>query len=145
MSTNDEIKGQNDLEADVIKKDLCTLCGACMGMCPYNVAYQGRPVILENCKLDQGKCYAFCPRTGLDVDIINTILFKAPYPSTPLGTTQQILMARSKDKKVLAKAQYGGVVTTTLLLALKQRQIDSVVLTKSNGNILPSSYLANSP
>ena len=42
-----EIKGSSELEKEVLQRDLCTLCGACVGMCPYLVAFKGRVVLLD--------------------------------------------------------------------------------------------------
>ena len=34
------------LDTQVLKKDLCTSCGACQGMCPYWGSWNGRTVWL---------------------------------------------------------------------------------------------------
>jgi len=137
-----EIKGPQDLEKEVIKADLCTLCGACAGLCPYFRAHRGRIVVMDNCNLSQGRCYFFCPRTPSDLEAVNQALFGAPYPGDALGTRRQAVMAKSLDKTALAKGQYGGVTSTLIAMALKKKMIDGAVLTKRGKELLSSGMLA---
>ena len=137
-----EIKGPQDLEKEVIKTDLCTLCGACVGLCPYFRAHRGRIVVMDHCNLSQGRCYFFCPRTPSDLDAVNRSLFGAPYPGDSLGTLRQAVMARSLDKNALAKGQYGAITSTLIALALKKKMIDGAILTKRGKELLSSGTLA---
>lgn len=54
---------QAKLKKDVLEQGLCTGCGACVGLCPYQVIHSDRTVQLFDCDLQDGKCHAFCPRT----------------------------------------------------------------------------------
>jgi coenzyme F420 hydrogenase subunit beta len=137
-----EIKGPQDLDKEVIKADLCTLCGACVGLCPYFRAYRGRIVLMDNCNLSQGRCYFFCPRTSSDLEAVNQALFGERYPGDSLGTHRQVTMAKSLDKNALAKGQYGGVVSAIMALALKKKMIDRAVLTQRGKELLSSGTLA---
>ena len=137
-----EIKGPQDLEKEVIKADLCTLCGACVGLCPYFRAHRGRIVVMDNCNLSQGRCYFFCPRTPSDLEAVNQGLFGAPYPGDSLGTRRQAVMAKSLDKAAQAKGQYGGITSTLIAMALKKKMIDGAVLTKRGKELLSSGTLA---
>ncbi|MDO9210139.1 MAG: Coenzyme F420 hydrogenase/dehydrogenase, beta subunit C-terminal domain [Deltaproteobacteria bacterium] len=136
------IKGPQDLEKEVIKADLCTLCGACVGLCPYFRAYQGRIVLMDHCNLAQGRCYSFCPRTPVNLDEVNQFTCGSPYPGDPLGTLQQVVMAKSLDKATLAKSQYGGATSALIALALKKGMIDAAILTKREKELLSSGVLA---
>jgi len=133
-----EVKGCRELQSEVLARDLCTLCGACVGMCPYLVAYRGRIVALDECNLAQGRCYVFCPRTPLDLDLLSQTVFGVPYAADEPGTVQEIVMARARDEGIRSKAQFGGTVTALASFALEQGLIDSVVLTASDESILPS-------
>jgi len=133
-----EVKGCRELQSEVLARDLCTLCGACVGMCPYLVAYRGRIVALDECDLRQGRCYVFCPRTSLDLDELSRAVFGVPYAADELGTVQEIAMARARDEGIRSKAQFGGTVTALASFALEQGLIDSAVLTASDENMLPS-------
>jgi len=137
-----EIKGPQDLEKEVIKTGLCTLCGACVGLCPYFRAYQGKVVVMDHCNLSQGRCYSFCPRTPSNLDEVNQALYGTSYPGDALGTLRQVVIARSLDKATLARSQYGGTASTLVALAMKKKMIDAAVLTKKGGNLLSSGTLA---
>jgi len=113
-------------------------------MCPYLVAYRGRIVALDDCDLRQGRCYVFCPRTSLDLDLLSQTVFGVPYAADELGTVQEIAMARARDEGIRSKAQFGGTVTALASFALEQGLIDSAVLTASDEHILPSGTLAGS-
>jgi len=113
-------------------------------MCPYLGAYRGRIVALDDCDLRQGRCYVFCPRTSLDLDLLSQTVFGVPYAADELGTVQEIAMARARDEGIRSKAQFGGTVTALASFALDQGLIDSAVLTASDENILPSGTLAGS-
>ena len=133
---NIEIKGLQDLERDVIKADLCALCGACLGLCPYFRAYRGKIVLTDNCNLTSGRCYAFCPRTPTDLEALSREIFGKPYSGDALGTHRQVVMARSKDKTVISKAQYGGLTSDLVALALKRKMINGAVLTRRGKDLL---------
>ena len=127
-----EIKGCQQLRAEVIDRDLCSLCGACVGMCPYLVAYKGRVVALDDCNVSQGRCYAFCPRTATDLDLVSDAVFGASYDPSPVGRAKEVMMARAADEGVRSRVGDGGVVSALVSFALEQGIIDSVVLTDSS-------------
>jgi coenzyme F420 hydrogenase subunit beta len=122
-------KACQELISEVIKKDLCTLCGACVGLCPYFTAYNGRVVLKDRCDLVQGRCSTFCPRISLDLGKISKATFGVPYAWHGIGTYREILMVRSTDTKVKARAQDAGTVTTLFCFAKEEGFIDSAVLT----------------
>lgn len=127
---------------EVISRDLCTLCGACVGMCPYFLAYQGRIVLRDTCNLAQGRCRLHCPRTSFDPHAASQALFGKPYVWDDLGAVREILMVRSGDSNVRNKAQYGGTVTSLVLLALQEGMIDSAVMTRSGDRTQPEGVMA---
>ena len=138
-------KGMTELFKEVINRDLCALCGACIGDCPYTVFYRGKIRMLDLCTREEGHCYGYCPRTHTDFDAINNKLFGAPFDGAETGTVKEVFMARSKDAKVRSKAQYGGAVTTLLLLALESGLINAAITTKTGGDKLPAASLARTP
>ncbi len=137
-----QVKGGLSLRADVIDRGLCTLCGACVGMCPYIVNYRGRVVALDDCAVEQGRCYAFCPRTATDLDEASKAVFGAAYDDGPIGRVAEVLMARAARENVRERAQYGGTVSALVAFAIERGFIDSAVLTKSDSSLLPSGVIA---
>jgi len=138
MSPGIEIKGSQALQDEVRARGLCTACGACSGMCPYHVPYQGRMVTLDDCNLAQGRCYAFCPRTPVDLNLLSQTVFGVPYPPEALGTVREVLMSRAADGALRSRAQYGGTVSALVTFALRTALIDTAVLTDSDGGMLPA-------
>jgi coenzyme F420 hydrogenase subunit beta len=138
-------KGCQDLVTEVIDTRLCALCGACTGNCPYLAYHNGRVALLDNCtRTDEAQCYEYCPRTYTDMDAISRKIFGTPYGDNEIGTVKAVFMARATDAVVTKKAQYGGVVTTLLSLALAEGLIDGAVLTKTSDDKTPAPFLAQS-
>lgn len=61
-----QVLGPNELVEDVIKRDFCIGCGACVNLCPYFRSYEGKTAMLFPCTLSQGQCFAYCPKVELD-------------------------------------------------------------------------------
>jgi len=139
-----KVSGSKELFNEVIDTELCALCGACVGGCPYLVPYKGRIVLLDNCTLSEGQCYQYCPRTYTDMNAISQQIFGVPYGEDEVGTTREVLMARSTDAQIRGRAQYGGTVTTLLSLALAKGLIDGAILAKMSDDKIPSAFLAQS-
>jgi coenzyme F420 hydrogenase subunit beta len=137
-----ELKGSKELVEEVINAGLCTLCGACAGSCPYLVSFKGKIVHMDNCTLEEGQCYQYCPRTYLDMDEISQKIFGTPYSEDGFGTTKEVLIARSTSSSIRNTAQYGGYVTTLMSLAMEEGLIDSAVLTKTDDDKAPKAVLA---
>jgi coenzyme F420 hydrogenase subunit beta len=137
-------KGVGDLFKEVIDKGLCTVCGACIGDCPYMVFYRGKIRMLDLCNRTEGHCYEYCPRTFTDLDAISNKIQGIPYSGDEIGSVKRVVMARATDSKTRAKAQYGGTVSTLLSLALDNGLIDAAILSKNTEDKLPSGFVARS-
>lgn len=142
METKD--KGCRKLIDEVVDAGLCTYCGGCSGSCPYMVAYRGRIVLLDNCDVQDGQCYRYCPRTHTDMDALSRMAFGEPYGNEELGTVSRVVMVRSTESHVREKAQYGGAVTALLLLALDEALIHGAVLSKMSPEKIPGAVVARS-
>ncbi len=137
-------KGVGDLFKEVIDKGLCTVCGACVGDCPYMVFYRGKIRMLDLCNRTEGRCYEYCPRTFTDLDAISNRIHGTPYSGDEIGNVRRVVMARAADGKTRTKAQYGGTVSTLLSLALDNGLIDAAILSKNTEEKLPSGFVAHS-
>jgi coenzyme F420 hydrogenase subunit beta len=131
-----------ELFKEVIDKGLCALCGACIGDCPYTVFYRGKIRMLDFCTRGEGRCYEYCPRTHTGLDALSSKLLGVPFSGAEIGTVKDVFMARSKDAKVRAGAQYGGTVTSLLLLALESGLVDAAITTKTGKDKLPEASVA---
>jgi len=137
-------KGIGDLFKEVIDKGLCTVCGACVGDCPYVVFYRGKIRMLDFCNRTEGHCYEYCPRTYTDLDAISNKIHSTPYTGDEIGTVKKVLMARAGDAKTRTKGQYGGTVSALLAMALDNGLIDAAILSKNTDEKLPAGFVARS-
>ncbi len=137
MKDKAKLGGQKELKARVIDPGLCTNCGACAGLCPYAASYQDHLILLDACDRQEGRCYAFCPRTPTRLESLRRALFD-PQDLTPeLGAVRGFYLVRSADARVRDGAQHGGTVTTLLSLALRSGLIDTAVVARTGENLLP--------
>jgi coenzyme F420 hydrogenase subunit beta len=135
-------KGPADLQKDVLNKGLCLACGACANLCPYINMVQERPVIIESCGLSEGKCYDFCPRTYIDLPMLDKNVFGACRSDLALGSNLAVVKAKSKDSEIKSAAQYGGVASALMAFALQTGEVDAAILTKSKDKLCPKPTLA---
>lgn len=137
-----ETKGCKELISEVIEKNLCCLCGACAGSCPYLTSYKGRIVQMDSCTLADGQCYQYCPRTAMDMDALSRQVFGGPYTEEEMGTFRQVFIARAQDSALREKGQYGGTVTTLLSTAMEEGLIDRALLTRTEKDKTPKPLVA---
>ena len=98
METGEKVnKGLKALEEKVFSQDLCAACGACLSLCPYLRSWKGRVVKLDDCNLEEGRCFAYCPRTEVDLDEVYQGIFGKSYEEIEMGPVRKIMMARAKD------------------------------------------------
>src|SRR4030043_760636 len=130
-------KGLKALEEKVFGRDLCTACGACLSLCPYLRSWKGRVVKLDDCNLEEGRCFAYCPRTEVDLDEVYQRIFGKNYEEIEIGPFKRIVMARAKNPLFTKKGQTGGVVSSLIDFALREGMIQSGILTPRDGDLLP--------
>ena len=139
ISNAGKLSCQDLLKKDVLESGLCTGCGACVGFCPYQVIYHDRTVQLHRCDLDEGKCYAFCPRTAVDLSTVRKKLFDIADLTPEIGAVKGYYYSHATDQKLREIAQHGGTVTALMELALAEGIIDSAIISAGNGNIQQAS------
>lgn len=130
-------RGLKSLEDRVLRRDLCTLCGACASLCPYLRPWKGRMVKMEDCDLTEGRCFSYCPRIEVDWDHLHRVTFGGPCRDAALGTAMEILMARTTEPSILERAQTGGVVSALIMHALQSGTVNAAVLTRRTHDHLP--------
>ena len=119
---------QKKLIKEVLETGLCTGCGACVGLCPYQVIYHDRTVQLHPCDLENGKCYDFCPRTSTDLNKLRNMLFDLRDVTPEIGALKGYYFSRATDPQLREDAQHGGTVTALMELALLEGLIDSAII-----------------
>lgn len=145
MQEESQNMGQMELRAKVLEPGLCTGCGACVGLCPYQVSYNDKIAVLYPCDIRIGRCYAFCPRTPTDLEALQRSLFDEAEMTPEIGAIKRFLITRATDKNVLKEAQHGGTVTTLIALALQEGIIDRAIVTEYQKNLLPQGTVVSDP
>ncbi len=113
-----KLKIFGNLIQEVVNKNLCMYCGACIASCPIDILFHSEkeePVMRGTCAACQ-VCYYSCPRIELPVAEIEQQVFHVGAYSV-----------KSKDPDVVKRAQDGGAVTSLLLYALDRKIIDYAV------------------
>ncbi|NHJ19624.1 MAG: NADPH-dependent glutamate synthase [Candidatus Lokiarchaeota archaeon] len=129
--------------------NLCCGCGACESICPVNaISYsKGSFELDEEICMHCGLCFTSCPRSFFpkvldepeDEPTENLEYLKE------FNYYREILTAQTTDKKIAKVAQDGGIVTSLLKLAFKEKLIDgALVVTESNEPLNPIPILVNS-
>lgn len=135
-----QIFGFRELMEDVHQRDLCIGCGACVDLCPYFKNYKGKTSQLFPCTLEQGRCYAYCPKAGVDLNRLTRITSGVDYDGSPLGSYRTVLATRAGKNLQLADAQGGGTVTALMTFAMQNGLIDAAALTDRR-NLIPVARL----
>jgi len=129
-------RGQEVLRKHVLDAYLCTGCGACVDLCPYNRSYRGKIAVLFPCVIDEGRCFAYCPKIEVDLDELSMRFFGKPYDGNPLGAYQSITAAKAGHRIKDISPQAGGTVSALIYFAMIKGYLDGAVLTDRKG-LLP--------
>lgn len=133
--------GGAQLKADILSTSACSLCGACLDWCPYLTNLEDHLVLRFDCPVNDGRCYAVCPRTMTDWEVIQ----QQCLPDLPAGLEMGGYLAiyRAQAQSAVTGQQDGGVVSTLLLTALKEQLVDGLLLTGSADPLVPAPFLTN--
>lgn len=136
---------------NVPKKNLCTGCGTCVGVCALDALNMRRtrdsiyipfvnPLKCTQCKV----CVQVCPGYVHDSQKLNRHIFGKEPEDSFLGNYISCYIGHSQNERVRYESSSGGVATTLLLFALKRGIINGAIVTKmSNSNPLePEVFIA---
>jgi coenzyme F420 hydrogenase subunit beta len=137
--------GQKELEEAVLRAGLCTGCGACVNLCPYQASYRDRTVTLHHCDLTQGRCFACCPRTPADLDALKQKLYIGADLTQEVGAVSGFFITRAADEAIRRQGQHGGTVSALIALALREGLIDAAVLAGEGERLLPQAVTVSDP
>ena len=112
-----KVFGSVELLEDVHKRDLCIGCGACVDLCPYFKNYRGKTSQLFPCSLEQGRCFAYCPKAEVDLNELSQKIWQADYDGSPLGPYREVLASRAGIQVKRGAFQAGGTVSAVLAFA----------------------------
>ncbi|RJX34249.1 MAG: hypothetical protein C4525_07700 [Desulfarculus sp.] len=120
------------LLSQVIAEGLCVACGACLGLCPHLIFLDGRVAAPDACGLSEGRCIDLCPldpapEPAARRQRLHQALGSSYLP--PIGPVQQAWQGRAPAADLQGKAQYGGVVSELLSLALEEGLVGEAVVT----------------
>jgi coenzyme F420 hydrogenase subunit beta len=130
-----KVYGSLELIEDVHSRDLCIGCGACVDLCPYFKNFKGKTSQLFACTLEQGRCFAYCPKAEVDLNELSQRMGQADYDGSPLGTYRNVLASRAGKRVPRGIFQSGGTVTALIRFAFKKGLIDAAALTDREGLI----------
>ncbi len=85
-----------------------------------------------NCDLEDGKCYAFCPRTTTDLAALRKLLFEQDDLTPEIGAVKGYYFSQAVDPELRKIAQHGATVTALMELALAEGLIDSAIVSSRN-------------
>lgn len=130
---SEKIGFKETLLENVILKDKCAGCGACVIVCPFKVLeYSEKPKLVGECK-ECGICAKACPRYSWSWPEMENLVFKRERSKDEeYGIYRRILAAQSTDKKILEVCQDGGVATSLLVSAMENGLIDAAIETGFN-------------
>jgi coenzyme F420 hydrogenase subunit beta len=137
-----------DMMNDVVAYGSCCACGCCVLVCPYNnIQYvEGRPqqagkeaTPFDYCKISEeigcDVCAQTCPRLyPREHHLIDAVFGADRLNQENFGLYRRILVARTKDPRIINQCQDGGAVTTLLVGALKAGFIDGAVVSALDGD-----------
>lgn len=136
--------GPAELREDVLDSGLCIGCGACVSLCPYFKSHNGATVMLFPCAETDGRCFAYCPKTEVDLDGISEYIFGATYDAGPLGSYRDVKISRAGAGMKRGEFQSGGTVSALMTYALEKKMVDAAVLTDRDG-LLPVPRIVTRP
>ncbi len=130
------------LQQEVMTPGWCTSCGMCVGICPYIKNYKESSAFIHQCQLDEGNCYAVCPRGETAWSQMDQKIFGRSREDHALGNFENLYFARATDKMFAEKGQYAGVTSALLGYAINKGQIDGAIVTDGKPGKLPEPKLA---
>ncbi len=140
-----EIRGQKELREQVQDAGLCTGCGACVHLCPYQTFYHDRTIVLNPCDIQAGRCYAFCPRTPVDLEETRGLFSREAELTPEIGPVRAFRIVRAADARLREQAQHGGTVSALLSLALSEGLIDTAIVAEGRERFLHSGTAVREP
>ncbi len=127
------VKRFEGLKEEIIDRNLCSYCGACVSFCEHLELGPNAPMLKEECPLDKegvlkcsenGTCYDICPMTETDIEgLEETFLDPEGMRDEHFG-----IYKKSIAGKTSIEGQDGGVVTSMLVAGVEKELFDCVIV-----------------
>jgi coenzyme F420 hydrogenase subunit beta len=128
-----QIYGPNELVTEVLQREFCIGCGACVELCPYFKSRKGKTAMVFPCTLSQGRCFAHCPKIEVDFEKISQQIWGKTYDGSALGYYKKAIATKAGIKVGKGDFQAGGSVSALLVFAIEESIIEAAVLTDRKG------------
>lgn len=131
---NNEKLPKVTIKAEVIGKNLCCGCGACVGVCPTGVLSieilnSHEPLIDQSKCTACGLCYEVCPGKGYPVVKLSQESCNEKTHMIPeRGPVRAFLMGHSTDPDIRHNSASGGIATSVLIYLLENKMVDDVLV-----------------
>jgi coenzyme F420 hydrogenase subunit beta len=130
------------LTTEVVRKNLCVLCGACEVTCPISIVKIDKKPILKGACLFCDICTVSCPRTEDVNEIIKTRFLNPVFKSKEIGSYIKVYSARTNLNYLKDKVQDGGIVSTLIIYLLENKVVDGAILTVADSSWNPRPIVA---
>lgn len=117
----------------VIDKNLCTLCGTCMGVCQQDVfAFAERELKVTHSEcVNCGKCVETCPGGNFDFPFFREYLAQGQsgvIPDHEIGFYRSIWRGQATETDIRDAGASGGVVSALLIHLLRGKNIQGAIV-----------------
>lgn len=129
------MSGGIKLKTEVLDRGACSLCGACLDWCPYLKNIEDHLVMAFDCNVEEGRCYAACPRTFTNWQEVREKTMPGVVASPSIGPSEAVY--KVKSSRPLHGQQDGGTVTALVKTALENDLAAAALLTGSPDNLTP--------
>ena len=131
-ATHEPFEAVDFLMNEIVHKNRCIGCAACVEVCPVNVFdyVNDKPVDARHSGCVYcGLCASVCPPARLGSSSLGKFIITGDdVKDEGFGRYRTAVLARAKDPEILSRAQDGGVVSAMLISALEDGIIDAVIL-----------------
>ncbi len=124
--------------SEVLKSNLCTGCGTCIGLCPRDAIElkinQNKGIYLPELNEDKcnycGICYRVCPGKEIDFKTLNLEIFGKEPEDILIGNYLRCYIGHAASHDIRYNSSSGGLITALLIFALEEGLIDGVLVTR---------------
>ena len=136
----------------IVKRDLCTGCGTCAGICPTSALKMIKndskgiylPQLNGNDCNQCGICFEICPGHSVDFKGLNLAVFGKEQADSLIGNYMNLYIGHATNHEIRYNSASGGLVTAILIFALEEGIIDGALVTrmKEDNPLEPEPFIA---